>query len=263
VNTSADKIVTILDFVYLRDRSLLGRYLLLSFYYFLPAIFSRRVVFISQFVQSEAQRFLLRFENKHRVIPFSGNKALLPFADTSFNVLEKHFASNSYIILGTAPNKNVYSQIEALNSAADDLGKFFTLYVIGELDEDISNSIRSRKWRNLDIINFDKLELEHLSKLYNKVHCVLFASFYEGFGAPIVEAGYFKVPIITSNVSPMCDVLKCPSLLCKPDDINDIKSAIIQLRNMTFTEYCKLCDIVAKNADLYSYSTIAKKYLML
>jgi glycosyltransferase involved in cell wall biosynthesis len=74
---------------------------------------------------------------------------------------------------------------------------------------------------------------QELSALYQNAYCLLFPSFYEGFGLPIVEAQSFGVPVITSNVSSMPEVAGDGGLLVDPCSIEGIKNTLEQLLSDT------------------------------
>jgi glycosyltransferase involved in cell wall biosynthesis len=72
---------------------------------------------------------------------------------------------------------------------------------------------------------------QELSALYQNAYCLLFPSFYEGFGLPIVEAHSFGIPAITSNISSMPEVVGEGGLLVDPCSIESIKNALERLLN--------------------------------
>ena len=45
-----------------------------------------------------------------------------------------------------------------------------------------------------------------MSYFYKNAELLVFPSFHEGFGLPIVEAQYFGVPVLTSNISSLPEV---------------------------------------------------------
>ena len=57
----------------------------------------------------------------------------------------------------------------------------------------------------------------------------MFASTYEGFGLPIVEAQAIGLPVITSNMPPMNDTAGDGALLVDPLDEGEIRTALEQL----------------------------------
>jgi len=56
--------------------------------------------------------------------------------------------------------------------------------------------------------------------------CLVFASTYEGFGVPILDAFNCSVPVVTSNVSSMPEVAGDAAVLVDPYDVNSIAEGI-------------------------------------
>lgn len=76
-----------------------------------------------------------------------------------------------------------------------------------------------------------RLNDEALAEYYRGATGLLFASLYEGFGLPIVEAMSCGVPVITSNVTAMPEIAGDAALLVNPLSIADIASAITDIAN--------------------------------
>ena len=55
--------------------------------------------------------------------------------------------------------------------------------------------------------------------------------YYEGFGIPLVEAMHSQVPIISSNVTSMPEIVGNAALLVNPMEVTQIKNAMIELFN--------------------------------
>lgn len=70
---------------------------------------------------------------------------------------------------------------------------------------------------------------ENLASLYRGALFLLFPSFYEGFGLPIIEAFACGTPVITSNITAMPEISGEAAILVNPYNIDDIVNAINQL----------------------------------
>lgn len=86
------------------------------------------------------------------------------------------------------------------------------------------------------------ISLEELKCIYEGASVMIYPSFYEGFGLPVVEALLSKTPVITSNISSMPEAAGQKSILVNPNDTEEIKNAILQvlgndsLQNQMITE---------------------------
>lgn len=70
---------------------------------------------------------------------------------------------------------------------------------------------------------------ERLATLYRSALFMVFPSFYEGFGLPIVEAYASGTPVITSNLTSMPEIAGDAALLIDPHDIEQMASEIRRL----------------------------------
>ncbi len=58
---------------------------------------------------------------------------------------------------------------------------------------------------------------------------LVYASFFEGFGIPLLEAMYCDVPIITSKVSSMPEVGGNAALYVEPSSVESIRNAMLEV----------------------------------
>ncbi len=83
------------------------------------------------------------------------------------------------------------------------------------------------KGYNLIILGKDiQIPRDELPFLYASADCLLYASLYEGFGLPVLEAMACGTPVITSNVSSMPEVGGEAAVYVNPQDVEDIKKKL-------------------------------------
>jgi glycosyltransferase involved in cell wall biosynthesis len=70
---------------------------------------------------------------------------------------------------------------------------------------------------------------DELAALYRGALFLVFPSFYEGFGLPIIEAFACGTPVITSNVTSMPEIAGDAALLVDPYDADAIAEAMVRL----------------------------------
>jgi len=86
----------------------------------------------------------------------------------------------------------------------------------------------------------------------------LYPSLYEGFGLPVLEAMAARVPVLTSNVSAIPEVIGPHGVLIDPEDLDDLKSGLERL--LTERDLCS--QMVAKaygRAQEFSWDASAKR----
>jgi glycosyltransferase involved in cell wall biosynthesis len=68
-----------------------------------------------------------------------------------------------------------------------------------------------------------------LKALYMGASCFVFASLYEGFGLPPLEAMACGCPVVVSRVASLLEIFAGVAVFCDPYDPNDIAAAVKQL----------------------------------
>jgi glycosyltransferase involved in cell wall biosynthesis len=68
-----------------------------------------------------------------------------------------------------------------------------------------------------------------LARYYAGAEALVFPSFYEGFGIPLLEAMRCGCPIVTSNTSSLTEVAGDAAAYCHPADVKSIADAMLQV----------------------------------
>lgn len=103
----------------------------------------------------------------------------------------------------------------------------------------MADQIAFVKEHNLEqnILNFGSANKNILIQLYNAADVLLAPSLYEGFGLTILEAMACGLPVITSNVSSLPEVVGDAGIMFDPMDIKSMAEAIYHLQ--TDPVYCQ------------------------
>ena len=164
----------------------------------------------------------------------------------------KDFNKNKPVILvmGTKANKNVDRIMRALQ------GINCRLLIVGKMTEEQSNLASDL---NLEAENLVHVPYSGIVNAYRKSDILCFPSLYEGFGMPIIEAQATGRPVITSNYGAMKEVAGEGALLVDPNDINDIREAVLKVISGE-----RLRDNLVKrglmNVERYKGNEIGKMY---
>ena len=81
-----------------------------------------------------------------------------------------------------------------------------------------------------DILDFGIANQNILIQLYNAADVLLAPSLYEGFGLTVIEAMACGLPVITSNVSSIPEVVGNAAVLVEPMDIQAISESVVRLK---------------------------------
>lgn len=82
-----------------------------------------------------------------------------------------------------------------------------------------------------DVVFLGRVEADELAKLLSSSLGLVYVSYFEGFGIPILEAFYAETPVITSNCTSMPEVAGDAAILVDPHDVDAIASAMKLLVN--------------------------------
>jgi glycosyltransferase involved in cell wall biosynthesis len=72
---------------------------------------------------------------------------------------------------------------------------------------------------------------EQLNSLYCHAHALIFCSFSEGFGWPIIEAQACDCPVIASTTTAVPEIVGEGALVCEPHDVDAIAQYVTDLEN--------------------------------
>lgn len=81
--------------------------------------------------------------------------------------------------------------------------------------------------RNNDLIyKIGHINIEELVGLYKSATCLIFPSYYEGFGIPVVEAFAAGCPVITSDKGSLAEIAGDAACVVDPKNISNIVAAL-------------------------------------
>ena len=170
------------------------------------------------------ETFGTKYETKMKVIHLA---ASMPETDMNID-LKTHFGIEKPYFLFTGmkrPHKNVEGLLKAFSFFCKTYknSSEFKLVITGGKYYDYDNYMKQID-REIEkrVILTGFISDEILPQVYKESFAFLFVSFYEGFGIPILEAMHCKIPVITSNISSMPEILGGAGLIVNPYDYKDI-----------------------------------------
>jgi len=154
--------------------------------------------------------------------------------ERSNNMIKTQYGiTGDYILYvgGFSPRKNIVGLIEAFSKLIPKYKKDIKLVIAGKQGKSYS----IYKKRTIDLGIEDKvifpgfIQIEHLPYLYNASKLLAYPSFYEGFGLPPVEAMACGVPVITSNVTSIPEVLGESAVFINPQDVDELCNSMYEV----------------------------------
>lgn len=177
-------------------------------------------------------------------------------------VKQQYAAGYDYFVFvgGIHPRKNLLNLLKAFSIFKKWQKTNMKLLVVGRkgwLYHDTLEKLKTYKYRD-EVILLDYLPEEELARIVASAYALVYPSFFEGFGVPIVEAMQCHVPVITSQRSSMLEIGGDAALYADPDDPKQIASHMQMLfKNEKLRE--QLIEKGISRAALFSWKQTSEK----
>ncbi|MBT4764030.1 glycosyltransferase family 4 protein [bacterium] len=176
---------------------------------------------------------------------------------------ENNFNLPYFVYLGRlTAKKNVPGLIEAYNIFRKQIARPHNLYLIGFKGFDfklIEKAISSSPYSN-EIKVLGYTPSKELPIIFAGAEALVFPSFYEGFGIPVIEAMASGCPVITSNLTALPEVVAGSGILVDPRNKEDIAKAMEKIvSDNNFKEELRLKGL--SRAKEFTWLKCAKKTL--
>ncbi len=204
-------VLTLLDCAILARSRGIRRVLIWFFWFQLPIMRARIVTVLSDATRQSVLQNVRCPPERIRIVPVAISENFRPVR-RPFN------ASRPRILqVGTAPNKNLENVVRSL------AGLPCVLSIIGPLGSGMRELLEASA---IEVESAEGLSEEALIQKYVDCDLLVFASTYEGFGMPILEANAVGRPVVTSNVTSMPEVAGDAACLVDPFDVDAIRQGI-------------------------------------
>ncbi len=180
-----------------------------------PVRRSKVVTVISEATRRDLMRWLpARLHDRVRVVPNS--------VGSEFKPAPKDFDTACPVILqvGTGWNKNLERLVEALQ------GLRCRLEIIGPLSGAQRDALVAA---GIEFVALGRVDDSALVDAYRRCDLLVFASLFEGFGLPVVEAQATGRPVIASRRGSLGEVAGEGALFVDPEDANAIRNAVTKV----------------------------------
>ena len=145
------------------------------------------------------------------------------------NSIKKYNLPENFLLyVGTIEErKNLLTLLETIKELPNE-----KLVIIGDgrsykkkcLNYISENHLSERVWF------LNKISLEEMANIYQLAQIMIYPSIFEGFGIPIIEALFSKLPVITSKGGCFIEAGGPDSRYINPSSITEIKEAIIEIK---------------------------------
>jgi len=236
-------VLTIHDLAPLRPKSGWVRWVFRYLWYVWPLRTATIVTAISKSVQAELKEELGTLANRVIVIPNC--------ISSEFRYVPKAWPSVPIVLMvGTRAQKNV----ERMSAALE--GLQVKVHIIGELSDAQRQLFQQKK---VSFRELGRISDTEVLQAYRDCDMLAFASTYEGFGLPILEAQATGRPVLTSQTNVLREVAGEGACFVDHEQIASIRAGFERILNDP--DYRKhLVETGENNAKRYSAESTAKLY---
>lgn len=193
-----------------------------------------RVVTVSEFSKKDIeQRYRIPGE-KIDVACNGAHDAYQPLGWDEREAVKEQYADGcEYFVFAGAlhPRKNVVNLLKAFVDFKKRQRSNMKLVVVGRMAwkyEEVEEMKATMPFKD-EVKWVGYMNVEELSKVIGGAYALVYASLFEGFGIPILEALKCNVPAVVSNTSSMPEVAGDAALLVDPTDSRDIADKMEKL----------------------------------
>ncbi len=165
-----------------------------------------------------------------------------PHSDDEKEAIRQRFTDGHPFVIFISTilkRKNLANLLLAFDKVKEDKSnEDLKLVVVGSRVwwQDELESAWNRMKHQSDVIFPGRVEPNDLSALLSAAEMLVYPSYFEGFGIPILEAMYAETAVIASRTTSMPEVGGDAVLYIDPSDIDDIAHAISRLRDKTLRQ---------------------------
>jgi glycosyltransferase involved in cell wall biosynthesis len=232
--------------------------------YFVPEYCRKadKILAVSEFTKQDIISSYKIDAQKIEVVHNGTDESIFSFRHDAHILSNYHLKEKEYFIFIGAvhPRKNVLGLLQAFEHFKNTYQHPHRLVIVGRkawMNKELESFYAGMQHKN-DVTWIEKTDRSHLFEILSHAFALVYPSFFEGFGIPIIEAMSAGIPVITSNLSSMPEVAGNAAILVNPKDIDEISTAMNQLV-MSNDLYKELIEKGKLRSKDFSWDTSAKK----
>jgi glycosyltransferase involved in cell wall biosynthesis len=206
------------------------------FLYYFPRFARKadRIATVSEFTKQDIINRYNIAADKIDVVYNGANEDYKPVLESVKIEIKKQYTDGFpyFVFVGTLhPRKNLTNLFRAFGQFKQNTNSGVKLLIVGDKKwwtTEINESYESLSCKQ-DIVFAGRVPTGQLHKIVASALAMVYVSYFEGFGIPIVESFYCGTPVITSNVTSMPEVAGDAALLVDPFSVDDICNAMVNI----------------------------------
>ena len=195
---------------------------------------ANRIATVSEFSKKDIVTSYSIDPAKVDVVYNGPNKNFKPISiEEITKIQEKHTNGCPYFLfVGTLhPRKNLVNLFKAFDQFKLTNKSDLKLVIVGKKmwwTSEIENAFLKLTHQN-DVVFTGRVSNTDLYKITASAHALTYVPIFEGFGIPLVEAMSCGVPVITSNITSMPEVVENAGILVDPFAVDEIAKAMFTI----------------------------------
>lgn len=225
-----------------------------------------KIITVSGYEKTTIAKRLQIPEEMIRVVYNGVNPQFKPITDqTRLDAVRKKYdlAERFFLHFGnTAPKKNTIGVLKAHALYTKNVSDAIPLVITNCTQEFINGLLRQINEPSLskNIVVLDYLAAADIPVLHNLAAVLLYPSFDEGFGMPVIEAMSCGTPVITSNTSALPEIAGGAASIIDPYNSDEIAEAMMKLLSDAVS-YNSHRELGFQNAKRFSWRNTAEQAL--
>jgi glycosyltransferase involved in cell wall biosynthesis len=177
---------------------------------------------------------------------------------TTKSILEKRYDAEAgyFIYVGALHSrKNIVRMLQAFDLYKNKTSSHKKLVIVGQkLFKSPEIETAYNQLQNKEDVNFTgRLSDQDLSKTIASSSGMIYVSYFEGFGIPIIEAYKCGVPVLTSNITSLPEVGGDLAIYADPFDVKSIAAGIEKLEHSEISK-----DALIDRANVFNWENSAE-----
>jgi len=188
---------------------------------------AKTIVTVSEFSKQDIVRHYKTDPEKINVVYNAAKEIFEPVTANAAELTKKKYSEGKeyFLYVGAIhPRKNLMNLLKAFSIFKKRQQSNMKLIIAGRLAwkyDSFVRELKKYKYRH-DVILLGYLEETELANILASAYALVYVSFFEGFGIPVLEAMKCDVPVITSIRSSMQEIAKEAALYADPRSFEEI-----------------------------------------
>lgn len=195
---------------------------------------AKSIATVSEFSKKDILSNYKIDEKKLSVVYSAAKEIFQPLNTEEKEATKKEYTDGKEYFVFTGPihpRKNPMNLLKAFSVFKKRQQSNMKLVMAGRLAwkyEKFLTDFNNYKYRN-DVALTGYVEEKELAKIVGAAYALVYPSYFEGFGVPVLEAMHCHVPVITSMNSPMQEITEGAALYVDPSNYEDIADRMMRL----------------------------------